>query len=139
MGLLLTSCPCVIEGWVKCKLQCPIQEQVDPFKILLYFANMLCPRLCLPRLNHCNGLSQGFLLNTFKIALLEYEKVCKYKHIPSILYSLNWLPVSSRIQYKVLLLTHKCISGHGPSFLQELIYCTSKLHAQPRLFPSSFP
>ncbi|MEQ2202502.1 hypothetical protein XENOCAPTIV_003823, partial [Xenoophorus captivus] len=32
-------------------------------------------------------------------------------------YSLHWLPVLFQIQYKILLLTHKCIGGHGPSYL----------------------
>ena len=45
----------------------------------------------------------------------------KYDHITPILHSLHWLPVSFRIDYKVLLLTHTCINGHAPPYLQELI------------------
>ena len=48
-------------------------------------------------------------------------RACKYEHITPILQSLHWLPVSSRINYKILLLTHKCIHGHAPTYLQELI------------------
>ena len=48
-------------------------------------------------------------------------RVRKYEHITPILHSLHWLPVSTRIDYKVLLLTHKCINGHAPPYLQELI------------------
>src|SRR4029434_4060684 len=45
----------------------------------------------------------------------------KSEHITPILHSLHWLPVSFRIDYKVLILTHTCINGHAPPYLQELI------------------
>ena len=38
----------------------------------------------------------------------------KHEHINPILHSLHWLPVSSRIEYKVSLLTHQCIHAHAP-------------------------
>ena len=37
------------------------------------------------------------------------------------LYELHWLPVSLRIDYKILLLTFKCIYGLSPTYLSELI------------------
>ena len=42
-------------------------------------------------------------------------------HITPVLSSLHWLPVQYRINYKVLLLTYKCIHGFAPLYLQELI------------------
>ncbi|KAL1007014.1 hypothetical protein UPYG_G00080710, partial [Umbra pygmaea] len=41
-------------------------------------------------------------------------RVRKHEHITPILHSLHWLPVSTRIEYKVSLLTHQCIHGHAP-------------------------
>ena len=39
-------------------------------------------------------------------------------HISPILRDLHWLPVKSRIMYKILLLTYKCIHGCAPLYLQ---------------------
>lgn len=45
----------------------------------------------------------------------------KYDHITPVLKSLHWLPVKKRIQYKILLLTFKCIHNLAPEYLCELI------------------
>ena len=37
------------------------------------------------------------------------------------LHELHWLPVSLRIDYKILLLTFKCIYGLAPTYLSDLI------------------
>lgn len=80
------------------------------------------------RLDYCNGLCIG--ISGRNIQKLQYiqnsaarvlMRVRKYDHITPVLHSLHWLPVSSRIDYKILLLTHKCITGHAPPYLQELI------------------
>jgi len=34
---------------------------------------------------------------------------------------LHWLPVEQRIQFKILLLCYKCLNGHGPAYLRELL------------------
>lgn len=44
----------------------------------------------------------------------------KHSHITQTKMDLHWLPVSFRIQYKIYLLTHKCIHRTAPSYLQEL-------------------
>ena len=48
-------------------------------------------------------------------------RVRKYDHITPILFSLHWLPVTARIEYKILVTTHNCINGPAPPYLQELI------------------
>ncbi len=45
----------------------------------------------------------------------------KRDRISPVLASLHWLPVKSRIEFKVLLLTYKALNGQAPSFLKELI------------------
>lgn len=54
-------------------------------------------------------------------------------HITPVLMSLHWLPVKYRIQYKVLLLTYKCLNGKAPSYLSELL----QLYQPTRVLRSS--
>ena len=44
-----------------------------------------------------------------------------FSHITPVLYELHWLPVSLRIDYKILLLTFKCIYGLALTYLSDLI------------------
>ena len=100
----------------------------------------LCPTLTLSdaeklvhafissRLDYCNSLFYGITgKNIQKLQYIQNSaarilmRVRKYEHITPILHSLHWLPVSFRIDYKVLILTHTCINGHAPPYLQELI------------------
>ena len=39
------------------------------------------------------------------------------EHISPVLASLHWLPVTFRIDFKVLLLTYKALNGQGPSYI----------------------
>ena len=43
------------------------------------------------------------------------------EHISPILRDLHWLPVKSRIIYKLLLTTYKALNGLAPSYIRELI------------------
>ena len=45
----------------------------------------------------------------------------KYDHITPVLKQLHWLPVSSRIEYKILMLAFKCLHGLATHYLQALV------------------
>ena len=45
----------------------------------------------------------------------------KYDHVTPKLKKLHWLPVKQRIQFKILLLTYKCMNGIGPKYLSNLL------------------
>ena len=42
-------------------------------------------------------------------------------HITPVLKDLHWLPVEVRINYKINLLTYKCLNGMAPTYLSDLI------------------
>ena len=44
-----------------------------------------------------------------------------YKHITPVLKDLHWLPIRKRIEFKILLLTFKCMQGCAPLYLRELL------------------
>jgi len=45
----------------------------------------------------------------------------KRDHITETLYNLHWLPIRFRIDYKINLLTFKCLNGLAPQYLADLI------------------
>ncbi|XP_057686102.1 uncharacterized protein avpr2aa isoform X3 [Corythoichthys intestinalis] len=52
----------------------------------------------------------------------------KLDHITPVLKSLHWLPVSQRVDYKILLLIYKTLNGLGPKYMLDLLdsYETSR-------------
>ena len=55
----------------------------------------------------------------------------KHDHISPILRSLHWLPVDSRIIFKILLLVYKTTHNLAPQYLQDLISLRSSSAARP--------
>ena len=45
----------------------------------------------------------------------------RFEHITPVLYRLRWLPVSFRIEYKVLILTFKALHGHASPYILDFI------------------
>lgn len=53
----------------------------------------------------------------------------KYAHITPVLHLLHWLPVQSRIDFKVLLFVFKSINGLAPLYLSDLLSIRTPLRA----------
>ena len=80
------------------------------------------------KLDSANSLLYG--LPTFLVDCLQnvqnavahiITRTKKYGHIKSALKQLHWLPVSQRINYKILLLPFKAHNGQAPSYITELL------------------
>ena len=92
----------------------------------------LVSSLVLSRLDYRNALlaiSPKVLLDKIQRVIncsahLIY-KASKPAHITPLLFDLHWLPISSRIQYKIALICFHIISGTAPPYLSELLHLYS--------------
>ena len=80
------------------------------------------------RLDYCNSLLHNIpLLQTARLQRVQNNaarlitRTSKHDHITPVLKELYWLPVESRIAFKMLVMTYKCINGLAPSYLAELV------------------
>jgi len=76
------------------------------------------------KLDSCNSLLYGlpqFLIDPVLCAARLITRSRKHDHITPILKQLHWLPVDSRIKYKILLLTFKALHGLAPSYITEML------------------
>jgi len=80
-----------------------------------------------PRLDYCDALlavCPVYAINKLQLVQNAAARVLtrskKKDHITPILSSLHWLPIKFRINYKVLLLTYKALTGLAPVYLMDL-------------------
>ena len=92
------------------------------------------------RLDYANslmfGISEASLAKLQKVQNYAARLICGVKireHITPYLKQLHWLPVRSRLQYKLLLLVHKALNGLAPPYILELL----KLYVPARNLRSS--
>ncbi len=87
------------------------------------------------RLDYCNALFSGCSNTCIKnlqliqnAAARTLTRTKKYEHISPVLASLHWLPVKSRIDFKILLLTYKALNGLAPTYIKDLLipYCPGR-------------
>uniref|UniRef100_A0A3B1IUE7 Reverse transcriptase domain-containing protein n=1 Tax=Astyanax mexicanus TaxID=7994 RepID=A0A3B1IUE7_ASTMX len=98
----------------------PFLKQMDAEKLIHAFV--------FSRLDYCNALFTGLPKSTTdRLQLVQnaaarvLTRTKKREHITPVLASLHWLPVSFRIDFKILLLVFKCLTGSAPQYISELL------------------
>lgn len=87
------------------------------------------------RLDYCNALFT--CINRQSISRLQtvqnsaarlLTRTKRGEHITPVLAKLHWLPVSFRIDFKILLITYKALHNLGPDYIIDLLipYCPSR-------------
>ena len=107
--------------------------EIRKIKTMSRFVSQSCLKtlatsFILSRIDYCNALFKN--LNKYQIESLQKlqnfaAKVVLgkslYDHVTPCLIELHWLPVAYRIDFKISLLTFKCLNGLAPSYLSSLI------------------
>ena len=88
----------------------------------------LVSEFVLSRLDYCNSLLFGcpqYLLNKLQKvqnnAARLVRRVSKTDHMSPHLASLHWLPIDSRIQYRLSSLCYNCLNSTAPDYFTELL------------------
>ena len=88
----------------------------------------LISSLVMSHVDYCNGILAGTTAkNIKKLQLIQNfaaKIICnksKYDSATECLVALHWLPIESRIIFKILLTVHNCLNGKAPEYLCELL------------------
>ena len=84
----------------------------------------LCPPFFTSRIYYCNSLLYGQIYKIQRVqdtAARIIYRLPKFCHISPTLYSLHWLSVKYRMDFKIFLFTFKAIHDITPSYLTNLI------------------
>ncbi len=80
------------------------------------------------RLDYCNGLYVGVSQSSLNHLQLVQNAAArlltntrKREHITPILYLLHWLPVSFRVDFKMILFVFKALNGIAPLYVTEML------------------
>ena len=103
-------------------------EQSDALSPPLSLHLLSMPSIC-SRIDYCNSLLVGLpkvrlspLQSVMRAAARLIARIPPWSHISSFMFHhLHWLPLTARIQLKILTLIYRSYSGYAPKYLRDLI------------------
>ena len=125
-----SSLTCKIHINKKCQAAMANFQRIKSIRHLLdnHSCADLCISSCISHLDYANSLLYG--LPEVSISKLQrVQNICaklalrkgKYDSPRECMYNLHWLPIQQCINFKILVLTRKCLNGTGPKYLKYLI------------------
>jgi len=100
--------------------------------------------LVMPRLNYCNATLAGLpasqlsrLQSVLNAATRLIRRSSRYEHVAPMLRDLQWLRSPERIDFKLAVLTYRCLHGLVPNYLSDYIQSVAVSNCR-RLRSSSF-
>jgi len=82
--------------------------------------------LLMPRLDYCNATLAGFptsqlsrLQSIFNAVARLIHRSSRYEHVTPMLRDLHWLRSPKRIDFKLAVLTYRCLHGLAPRYLSD--------------------
>ena len=103
-------------------------------------AKIIIHAFVVSKFDYCNSLLYG--LPSYLIQKLQHvqnsaarlvNQCPRFCHITPVLRDLHWLPVSFRIEFKIMLITYQVLHDRTPIYIQELL----QLHTPSRNLRSS--
>ena len=122
-----------LKSHVKNTTKCCFYKLHNLFKIRRFLsedaAKTIVHTLMTSKLDYCNSVLNGlpnttleFLVRVQKAAARLISNKTKFQHISPVMKDLHWLPIKKRIEYKILVLTFKCVHHPTPAYLTELLH-----------------
>ena len=91
--------------------------------------NTLVHAFVTSHVDYCNsllyGVSQYQLSRLQRVLNAAARITCllpRYSHITPTLFHLHWLPIASRITFKIALIVYKALNGYSPSYITDLLH-----------------
>ena len=72
--------------------------------------------LCFSHLDYSNSILAGLLDSTIK----QMQRILNYE-AKQALAEFHWLPLESRIKFKILTIVYKCLRGVAPDYFRNLL------------------
>ena len=98
-------------------------------------AKQLVPALVISRLDYCNSLLTGIPTSlTSRLEMVQHQaarlilRSSGHQSVTVLMKDLHWLPVTSRVLFKVLVLVYKCRNGLDPGYLTSMLSAYTPVH-----------
>jgi len=104
------------------------------FSLLFIYCGPVCRVRCpdvllvMPRLDYCNATLAGLpasqlsrMQSVLNAAARLIHRSSRYEHLTPMLRDLHWLRSTERIDFKLAVLTYRCVHGLAPRYLSDYI------------------